>query len=207
MSRIATAGTRERILGDAIVNRRGSGAAKTEKLISPADALAMMPPGLRFQFLDEIQEIDETHVVARYRFREDEYFYQGHFPERGISPGSILLEAMCQCGVTVHSYYLLAREMPMEKARDYRILFTGAKVEWYEQTGPNSAITMRSELLAWRKRRIRSRVQVFDEMNRLAAESEISGMGVLLDPAQENTATRPADEFKMNGNNHRRNRT
>jgi 3-hydroxyacyl-[acyl-carrier-protein] dehydratase len=169
----------------------------------------MMPPGLRFQFLDEIQEIDMAHVVARYRFREDEFFYQGHFPERGITPGTILLEAMCQCGVTVHSYYLLASEMSMEKAREYRILFTSAKVEWFEQIGPNTQITLRSELLAWRRRRIRSRVRVFDEMNRLAAESEISGMGVLLsqDTAQRDGANRPAEEFSTIENTSGRKRT
>lgn len=170
----------EVMVEDITVSGPNTGAAKTERLISPAEALAMMPPGLRFHFLDEIAEIDDTHVVARYRFRRDEYFYQGHFPERAITPGTILLEAMCQCGVTVHSYYLLAREMSIEKARDYRILFTGAKVEWFEQIGPNSLITLRSELLAWRRRRIRSHVRLFDEQNRLAAESEISGYGVLL---------------------------
>lgn len=177
--------TKESIVEDAVVNTRESALAKVERLISPADALGMMPPGLRFHFLDEIQEIDDTHVVARYRFREHEYFYQGHFPERGITPGTILLEAMCQCGVTVHSYYLLAREMPIEQARQYRILFTSATVEWFEQIGPNSLITMRSQLLAWRRRRIRSRVRIFDEENRLAAESEISGYGVLLNQVPE----------------------
>lgn len=170
----------EAMVEDATLSGSSSATAKTERLISPAEALAMMPPGLRFHFLDEIAEIDDTHVVARYRFRSDEYFYEGHFPERGITPGTILLEAMCQCGVTVHSYYLLAREMSIEKARDYRILFTGAKVEWFEQVGPNGLITLRSELLAWRRRRIRSHVRLFDEQNRLAAESEISGYGVLL---------------------------
>lgn len=176
----------EAMAEDTTVSGSSSAHAKTERPISPVDALAMMPPGLRFHFLDEIAEIDDSRVVARYRFRPDEYFYQGHFPERGITPGTILLEAMCQCGVTVHSYYLLAREMSIEKARDYRILFTGAKVEWFEQIAPNSLITLRSELLAWRRRRIRSHVQLFDEQNRLAAESEISGYGVLLGQAPMN---------------------
>ncbi len=162
------------------MNAPESGTVRTPAAISPASALAMMPPGLRFQFLDEIQEIDEKHVVARYRFRQDEYFYKGHFPERGITPGTILLEAMCQCGVTVHSYYLLAREMSVKQAKQFRILFTSATVEWHEQIAPDSVITMRSELLAWKRRRIRSRVKLFDESDRLAAESEISGIGVLL---------------------------
>ena len=196
---MAKATTSEPIIEDAAVNLAESAARKMERLISPADALGMMPPGLRFHFLDEIQEIDDTHVVARYRFREDEYFYQGHFPERGITPGTILLEAMCQCGVTVHSYYLLARETSIEQARQFRILFTSATVEWFEQIGPNNVITLRSELLAWRRRRIRSRVRVFDEKERLSAESEISGYGVLLNqPAEENdSAGLPTQEFNF----------
>lgn len=204
--------TNEPIFEDAAVNVPESAARKVEGLISPADALGMMPPGLRFHFLDEIQEIDDTHVVARYRFRENEYFYQGHFPERGITPGTILLEAMCQCGVTVHSYYLLARETSIAQARLYRILFTSATVEWFEQIGPNNLITLRSELIAWRRRRIRSRVQVFNEEGRLSAESEISGYGVLLNqPAEENDSPDlPTQEFNYankHHDHHGRNRT
>jgi 3-hydroxyacyl-[acyl-carrier-protein] dehydratase len=159
-----------------------TGEEKITAEISPADVLAMLPRGLRFRFLDEILEIDGTHVVARYRFREEEFFYPGHFPERAVTPGTILLEAMCQCGLAAQSYYLLAQETSIEKAGEYRILFTGAMVEWFEQTGPGSIITLRSELLAWRRHRIRARVKVFDEQNRLAAESELFGMGVLMQP-------------------------
>lgn len=162
------------------MNKLGTEEIPAERGISPSDVVAMLPRGLRFRFLDEIQEIDATHIVARYKFREDEFFYPGHFPERAITPGSILLEAMCQTGLAAQSYYLLAREVSIEQAREYRILFTGAEVEWFEPTGPGSLITLRGELLAWRRRRVRSRVQVFDERNRLVAESRLSGTAVLL---------------------------
>ena len=154
-------------------------AGKATSHLSATDVLAMLPPGLRYRFLDEIREIDETHVVACYRFRHDEFFYPGHFPERAVTPGTILLEAMCQCGVAAQSYYLLAQEMAVEKAREHRILFTGAEVEWFEPTGPGTAITLRSELMAWRRHRIRARVRVLDESNRLVAEARVSGMSVL----------------------------
>jgi 3-hydroxyacyl-[acyl-carrier-protein] dehydratase len=190
------------------VNRKETGIALTEAVISPSDVLAMMPRGLRFRFLDEIKEVDPTHVVARYRFREDEFFYPGHFPERGVTPGTILLEAMCQCGLAAQSYYLLAREMSIERAREYRILFTGAQVEWFEQIGPGQQITLRSQLLAWRRRRIRARVQVFDEMSRLAAESQVSGIGVLLSlqGAPRNGANDGGQELEAARNNPGRNR-
>jgi 3-hydroxyacyl-[acyl-carrier-protein] dehydratase len=148
--------------------------------ISPAEVLAMLPRGLRFRFLDEIVEIDATHVVGRYQLREDEFFYPGHFPERAITPGTILLEAMCQCGIAAQSYYLLAKEMPIEVAQEHRIFFTSAAVEWFEPVGPGEVITIRSELLAWRRKRIRARVKLFGGQNRLAAESQLSGFGTRL---------------------------
>src|SRR5262249_177090 len=73
--------------------------SQADHAISPSQVLAMLPRGLQFCFLDEIKEIDAAHVVATYRFREDEMFYPGHFPEKAVTPGTILLEAMCQCGI------------------------------------------------------------------------------------------------------------
>ncbi|HXA00158.1 MAG TPA: beta-hydroxyacyl-ACP dehydratase [Candidatus Dormibacteraeota bacterium] len=166
------------------MNRSGSQVAspETQCTISPLDVMGMLPRGLAFCFLDEIEEIDATHVVASYRFREDEMFYPGHFPEKAVTPGTILLEAMCQCGIAAQSYFLLAQELSIEKAKDYRILFTGAQVEWFEQVGPGTKITLHGELLAWRRRRIRAHVKIFDQEHRLIAEaSELAGMGVLFD--------------------------
>jgi len=151
--------------------------------ISPADVLAMLPRGLRFRFLDEIVEVDAAHVVARYQFREDEFFYPGHFPERAVTPGTILLEAMCQCGIAAHSYYLLAQEMPIEAAQEHRIFFTSAAVEWFEPVGPRDVVTIYSELLAWRRKRIRARVKLFGKLHCLAAEAQLSGFGMLLSPS------------------------
>jgi 3-hydroxyacyl-[acyl-carrier-protein] dehydratase len=145
----------------------------------------MIPRGLQFRFLDEILEIDGSHVVARYLFRENEFFYPGHFPERAVTPGTILLEAMCQCGIGAQSYYLLACETSIETARQYRILFTDSKVEWFEQVPPGSRVIMSSQVLTWRLRRIRSHVKMFDENRCLLAESVVSGFGVLWSPHAE----------------------
>jgi 3-hydroxyacyl-[acyl-carrier-protein] dehydratase len=151
-------------------------------IITPSDVLAMMPCGLRFLFLDEILEVDRTHISARYRFRKDEFFYQGHFPERAVTPGTVLLEAMCQCGITAHSYYFLAAELGIEIAKRYRVLFTNSEAEWFELVAPGSLVTVHSELLAWRLRRIRARVKLFGETNTLIAQSILAGTSVSWHP-------------------------
>jgi 3-hydroxyacyl-[acyl-carrier-protein] dehydratase len=152
------------------------------KGIHPSQVLGMMPRGLRFLFLDEILEVDRKHISARYRFREDEFFYEGHFPDRPVTPGSVLLEAMCQCGITAHSYYLMALEMGVENASKYRVLFTDSQAEWFELVSPGSAVFMHSELLAWRARRIRARVTMRSEKGSLIAQSVLAGTSVCWEP-------------------------
>jgi len=149
-----------------------------QRIITPEEVLRLMPDGLRYLFLDEIVEVDESHIVARYRFREDEFFYQGHFPDRAVTPGTVLLEAMCQCGVTAHSYFFLASELGMEAAKRYRVLFTSSQAEFFTLIGPGTVINMHSELLAWRARRIHARVKLFCDENTLVAESVLAGMSV-----------------------------
>lgn len=103
----------------------------------------------------------------------------GHFRDRAITPGVILLEAMCQGGMVAQGLYLLAQEMGMESAKNYRFLVTGSEVEWLEQVRPGDTIVIRSQLLAWRLRRIRTDVKLFAENGASVASSVISGMGVL----------------------------
>jgi 3-hydroxyacyl-[acyl-carrier-protein] dehydratase len=162
---------------------RVAGAPETEFDIAPSDVLSLMPDGLRFLFLDEILEIDRTHISARCRFRENDVFYEGHFSDRAVTPGTVLLEAMCQCGVTAHSYYFLAQELGMAAAKRHRVLFTNCEAEWFELVAPGSVVRMRSELLAWRFRRIRARVTMYSEKNSVIAQSVLGGVSVSWHPA------------------------
>jgi len=150
-----------------------------ESSISPSDLLALLPYGPGFLFIDEFLEADRVHTVARYKFRQDEFFYAGHFRDRPLTPGVILLEAMCQGGMVAQGLYLLAHDIGVESARDYRFLVTGSEVEWIEQVRPEETILIRSQLSAWRKRRIRTDVKLFSDNGALVATAAISGMGVL----------------------------
>jgi 3-hydroxyacyl-[acyl-carrier-protein] dehydratase len=161
------------------MNRSRAQIGNSESNISLPGLLALLPYGTRFLFVDEFLEVDERHTVARYRFRQDEFFYAGHFDDRAITPGVILLEAMCQGGMVAQGLYLLAQDVGIENTKKYRFLVTGSEVEWLEQVCPGDTVIVRSQLSAWRQRRIRTDVKLFCERNTLLAVAKISGMGVL----------------------------
>jgi 3-hydroxyacyl-[acyl-carrier-protein] dehydratase len=185
------------------MNRLKAQIGNSESNISLSGLLALLPYGPGFLFIDEFLEADDTHTVARHRFRQTEVFYSGHFRDRAVTPGVLLLEAMCQGGMVAQGLYLLAEELGIENTTQYRFLVTGAEVEWLEQVRPGDTVIIRSQLSAWRQRRIRTDVKLFCEKGRLLAAAVISGMGVrwLEDALPGGPATKTGRHEVTNSNN------
>ena len=52
-----------------------------------------------FLLLDEVVELEPgRRVVARRDVREEDWWFPGHFPERAVMPGVLIVEAMAQAG-------------------------------------------------------------------------------------------------------------
>jgi 3-hydroxyacyl-[acyl-carrier-protein] dehydratase len=137
-----------------------------------------MPQTEPFRFVDRVLEVDQSHIVTTYRFREDAFFYAGHFARAPITPGVIVLEAMAQCGLAMHGLYLLSLEVTRQELTNYRTMFTDAQVEWCSSVYPGDLIVTRGDVLTFRRRRMRVRVESKNDRGQVIARGEIAGMGV-----------------------------
>ena len=88
----------------------------------------LLPHREPFLFIDKVLEKSETRVVATRHIRPDEFYFAGHFPQRPIFPGVLILEAIAQTGgvMLMHRYNnALPLFMGIDKARFRRIVEPG----------------------------------------------------------------------------------
>ena len=76
-------------------------------IISTEEIKKLIPHREPFLFIDTCDiKIPGEHGISSKVFKENEYFFKGHFPNNPIVPGVIIVEAMAQTAGIVVSYNL-----------------------------------------------------------------------------------------------------
>ena len=93
-----------------------------------------------FLLLDEVVELEPgVRVVARKLVREDEWYLAGHFPDRPIMPGVLMVEAMAQAGAVA--------ALSAEENRGKLALFAGIDdVRFKRVVRPGDELTLECSL-------------------------------------------------------------
>ena len=146
--------------------------------LSGAQVLDLLPQQEPFRFVDEILEVDDDHIVARYTFRPDADFYRGHFPGNPITPGVLLIEAMAQTGVVALGIYLVARERGVEEVRRVLTVFTDVTAEFTGVVRPGDTVTISARKVFFRRMKLRAEVEMRKGDGSLVATATVAGMGI-----------------------------
>ena len=79
--------------------------------------------------MDKLTKVSENGAEGFYIFKEDEYFYQGHFKDNPVTPGVILTEVMAQIGVVCLGIYLLKDQI--SETEKPKIALTSNEVDFF----------------------------------------------------------------------------
>ena len=136
--------------------------------------IQLLPYQTPFLFVDELISLSEHVVEGCYTFKEDEYFYQGHFKDNPITPGVILTEVMAQIGLVCLGIYLLRDEISTTKKP--QIALTSNHIDFFLPVYPQERVKVISEKVYFRFNKLKCKVELFNEKNELVCRGTISGM-------------------------------
>ena len=134
------------------------------------EIIKLLPYQKPFLFVDELTGISENGVIGNYTFKENEFFYEGHFKENPITPGVILTEAMAQIGVVCLGVYLLKDEISSVKKP--QIALTSNQVDFYLPVLPNEKVIVISEKKYFRFNKLKCNVKMMNQKNELVCSEE-----------------------------------
>lgn len=136
--------------------------------------IKLLPYKKPFLFVDELTTISSEEIIGHYTFKEDEYFYEGHFKNNPITPGVILTECMAQIGLVCLGINLLKDDIS-EKNKP-NIALTSTQIDFFLPVFPSEKLTVVSEKEVFRFNKLKCSVKLFNEKNELVCRGKISGM-------------------------------
>ncbi|WP_299436342.1 3-hydroxyacyl-ACP dehydratase FabZ family protein [uncultured Aquimarina sp.] len=132
-----------------------------------------LPYQAPFLFVDEILEIDNDGVKGYYTLKPDEYFYEGHFKDQPITPGVILTEIMAQIGLVCLGMFIRKDQLNEE---EIQVAMSSTAIDFYKSVLPGEKVLVKSEKQYFRFNKLKCKVEMYNEEQKLIAKGEIAGM-------------------------------
>ena len=130
----------------------------------------ILPHREPFLFVDEVESIsvEEGKITAIKHVREDEYYFEGHFPQEKVMPGVLIAESLAQAGAVAI--------LSMDKFKGKTPYFTGIKsARFPHRVVPGDDLRLEAELTKLGSRAGHAKCKaVIADSGKTACECEIS---------------------------------
>jgi 3-hydroxyacyl-[acyl-carrier-protein] dehydratase len=139
------------------------------------DVRNILPQKEPFMFVDGIKYFDENSksLIAYKTFRNDEYFFKGHFPGDPLVPGVIIIEALSQSCILC-GYY--TSNSAIEEDIDFEHLIYDIKIKFRNKCFPDEEIYLQSDLIDVIQNISTFKVKAINKENKIIASGEIKGI-------------------------------
>ncbi|WP_338356009.1 hydroxymyristoyl-ACP dehydratase [Yeosuana marina] len=138
------------------------------------EIISLLPYEQPFLFVDSLSAISEEGTTGHYTFKNNEYFYKGHFKNNPVTPGVILTECMAQIGLVCLGIYLM-KDMISENFQP-QIALTSSQVDFFLPVFPNEKVMVISEKEVFRFNKLKCKIKMFNSNEELVCRGRISGM-------------------------------
>jgi len=139
------------------------------------EVLINLPHKKPFLFVEDIASISEEGVTGSYTLKEDEYFYEGHFPNAPITPGVILTEIAGQIGVICLGLYLEIKKDFPHYNRKLLANYTASNMNFFKPVFPKEKVTVVSKKIYFRFNKMKCEVALYDSKGDLACKGTLEG--------------------------------
>ncbi|MEM9896401.1 MAG: 3-hydroxyacyl-ACP dehydratase FabZ family protein [Bacteroidota bacterium] len=137
-----------------------------------ADIMSLLPYRRPFHFVDSIEAINSDRITGSYRVKEDEYFFEGHFPENPVVPGAIISEVIAQIGLVCFGLFLT----PEEKRADILPAFTSVNLDFLSFARPGDNLFVESKKIYFRFGKLKCSVICRNEKGIIIAKGDCAGV-------------------------------
>jgi 3-hydroxyacyl-[acyl-carrier-protein] dehydratase len=140
--------------------------------------MKLLPHRYPFLLVDAVEEVDRVkRIVGIKNVTINEHFFQGHFPEKPVMPGVLILESMAQTAAL-----LMLQEIP---DRDKKLLYFAAidNARFRRPVVPGDQLKLEVTVVNWRGTVCKFQAHAYVK-GELAAEAELMCVMVDREPAE-----------------------